>query len=121
MSYYRDISNELARVPERDLDPPEGRYEVTDEHRAQALEAVTDELVQGREAAGFTLAAIFDCEADGNKAFAQELAQVLNLWEDNASAANLWCNVLEYQKRLVKKHIPESVIEERAEDLARDA
>lgn len=101
--------------PERPLTPPEPRGPDA-ESLERALDDITDELVGGRTVAGWTMAAIFDCEADAGAGFAEELATVLNIWDDDASAASLWCRVLEYQKKLVRKHIPYDVIEERAYD-----
>lgn len=109
------------KVPERPLTPPEPRGIEPDEKLLDlALDEITDELINGRTVAGWTMAAIFDCEADAGAGFAEELATVLNIWDDDASAASLWCRVLEYQKKLVRKHIPYDVIEERAFDMMQE-
>lgn len=113
------------KVPERPLTPPEPNYpEPTQQELDMALDEITDELINGKCVAGWTMEAVLDCEADegaGGK-FARELATVLDVWADDASAASLWLRALAYQKRLVKKHIPEDVIEERAYDnMAEDA
>ena len=95
--------------------------EPSDEDREQALTELTDKLVEGGTVDGWTLAGIIDCEQDASvgPAFGQQLATVLNLFADNASGSALWLRVMAWQRGLVKKWLPEELIEERAEEIAK--
>ncbi len=96
------------------------RLAPTEEDIERAQETVADLLIEGRTVAGWTMAAVLDCEAN-ERGFASDLAEVLNVWADSGSSASLWLRVQAYLRKLVVKHVPADVFEERAAQDREDA
>lgn len=91
------------------------------ETMADALTDIADRLICGKTVDGWTMADIFDCWLDGADKPHSDLAQLLNVFADNGSAAAFWLNALEWQHKLVAEHFPAEKVRERAEEMARDA
>lgn len=110
----------IPAASERALTPREPRtLPVTDEDLAEALDQITDLLIAGRTIDGWTIQAVLDCEMQED-GFVADLARVLDVWADNGKPSAFWLRAQAWQQKLVAKHLPRSVIAQRANDIAQE-
>ena len=117
MSYYRDIRNEMARVPERDLNPPDDvGFEPTDADLKQAREELAEQVSAGKKVGRIDLEAALDAEMNADeRVFLADLTTLLGgLYQDYSCASAHWLRCVAYVERIAARHIADDDVMDRA-------
>ena len=117
MSYYRDISNQDARLPERSLDQPEPTEIQPDESDLrQAREELAERVSAGKRVGKIDLYACLENELDADSVvFLEDIATLLgSMYKDYGSGAAFWCRACAYVERIAARHIADDDVLDRA-------